>query len=61
MDTTATLAPRLEKGFYSARADLAPDRCWVIHSGIDRYPLAAGVEAIGLRDAAEALLAIGRP
>ena len=43
------LTPGLEKGFHHARADLHPARCFVVYSGQDRYPLAAGVEVIGLR------------
>jgi len=51
------LAPRVEKGFHSARADLAPTRSWVIYPGEDRFPLATGVEAIGLRAAVTELAA----
>ena len=50
-----SLAPGLEKGFYHARADLHPARCFVVYSGQDRYPLAEGVEAVGLRAMAEIL------
>jgi hypothetical protein len=56
IDVKRTLAPRLEKGFHNARVDLAPARCWVIYPGTDRYPLATGVEAIGVLDAAAELL-----
>jgi hypothetical protein len=42
------LAPRLEKGFYHARETVAPEKSFVVYSGKDRYPLAEGVEAIGL-------------
>lgn len=42
------LAPILGRGFHQARADLAPRRSFVVHSGTDRWPLAEGVEAIGL-------------
>jgi predicted AAA+ superfamily ATPase len=49
------LAPGLEKGFYYARADLHPARCFVVYSGPDRYPLAEGVEAISLRAMTELL------
>jgi hypothetical protein len=55
------LAPRVEKGFHSARADLAPTRSWVIYPGEDRFPLAAGVEAIGLRAALTELAAAADP
>lgn len=49
------LAPRLEKGFHHARADLQPARCFVVYSGTANYPLAEGVEAISLRALAELL------
>ncbi len=55
------LTPRVEKGFHSARADLAPTRSWVIYPGEDRFPLAAGVEAIGLRAALTELAATADP
>lgn len=42
------LAPKLERGFHHARADLRPDRCFVVYAGEERYPLAEGVEAISL-------------
>ncbi|HET7717531.1 MAG TPA: ATP-binding protein [Bauldia sp.] len=43
------LAPGLGKSFYTAAADLKPERAFVVYSGTERYPLAEGVEAIGLR------------
>jgi len=49
------LSPTPGRGFHSARADLKPARSFVVHGGDDRYPLAAGVEAIGLRDLARKL------
>jgi len=49
-------APRLNKGFHQARADLEPERCFVVYAGHERYPLAAGVEAIGVAELATALL-----
>ena len=42
------LAPRLDRGFHHAREDLQPDRCFLVYSGEERYPLGQGVEAIGL-------------
>ena len=46
------LAPRLDRGFHQARDDLEPERSFVVHSGRDRYPVADGVEAIGLHEMA---------
>ena len=48
-------APRLSKGFHQARADLEPERCFVVYAGRERYPLAAGVDAIGVAELATAL------
>lgn len=42
------LAPRPEKGLHHARQDLNPAKTFVVTAGDDRYPLSAGVEAIGL-------------
>ena len=42
--------PKLERGFYHAREDLNPERCFVVHSGNERYPKTEDVEAIGLSD-----------
>lgn len=51
------LAPTLGRGFHHAREDVRPERCFVVYSGTERYPLAPGVEAIGLREMAELLAA----
>jgi uncharacterized protein len=48
-------APRLSKGFHQARADLEPERCFVVYAGHERYPLAAGVDAIGVTELADLL------
>jgi predicted AAA+ superfamily ATPase len=47
-----TSAPKLSKGFHQARADLEPERCFVVYAGGERYPLLAGVEAIGIAELA---------
>ena len=54
------LSPNLEKGFHHARADLKPTRSFIVYSGKERYPKADGVEAIGLRELAEELAAVGQ-
>ena len=46
------LAISLSRGFHAARAALKPDRSFVVYPGLDRYPLADGIEAIGLRELA---------
>lgn len=50
-------APRLSKGFHQARADLQPDRCFVVYAGEECFPLLEGVQAIGAAELAQALRA----
>lgn len=52
------LTARPGKGFYIARDDLEPERCFVVYSGAERYPLDPGVEAIGLRTLAGEIAAL---
>jgi hypothetical protein len=49
----------VEKGFHIAREDIAPKRSFVVYSGEDRYPVSKDVEAIGERELAGMLAAIG--
>ena len=44
------LAPKLEKGFFLAREDVKPEKCFVVYSGKDRYKLGSDVEAISLAE-----------
>lgn len=53
--------PRTTKGFHLAREALAPDRCFLVGTGSDRYPVTDDVETIGLRELASDLLARPRP
>ncbi|MDP1652883.1 MAG: ATP-binding protein [Rhodocyclaceae bacterium] len=50
-----SLAPKLERGFHAACADLAPARKFVVYPGAERYRLAADIEAIALADLAALL------
>ncbi len=50
-----SLAPKLEKGFYSACADLEPERRFVVYPGTERFPVATDVEAIPLAELATVL------
>lgn len=52
------LSPRLEKGFHLARQDLKPNRCFVVYSGEERYPMSEGAEAISLRELSETLTSL---
>lgn len=44
------LSANPRRGFHNAREDLNPHRSFVVYSGEDRYPVAGGIEAIGLKD-----------
>ena len=52
------LSARPSRGFHNARDDLKPARSFIVHSGRDHHPVAAGVEAIGLRELAAQLAAL---
>lgn len=56
-----SLAPKVEKGFHLACADLAPRRNGVIYPGTERFALGAGagVEAMGLDAAIAGLVGAG--
>lgn len=44
------IAPKIERGFHAACETVAPERCWVVYGGTERFPIAAGVDAIVLVD-----------
>ena len=50
-----SLQAKPEKGFHIACEDLKPARRFVVHAGSDRYPLAADLDAIGVRAMARML------
>lgn len=52
------LAPKVNRGLWTAVEDLEPDRTFVVYSGDERYPMTKGVEAIGLREMAFELAAL---
>lgn len=52
------LTARPERGFYNALEDVRPDKAFVVHSGEERWPVAAGIEAIGLGELAEKIAAL---
>ncbi len=45
-----SLSPRLSKGVHQARADLQPERMVVVTPSPTGYPLADGVEVVGLAE-----------
>ena len=48
-------APKLERGFHIACADLKPDKRFVVYPGDERFPLNAETDVIGLRALAQEL------
>ncbi len=54
------LAPKLDRGFHEACADLKPVKKFVVYPGGERYPLAADIDAIPLAELAQAVAALAR-
>jgi len=48
IDVKRGLAPKVERGFHSACEDLVPERKFVVYPGQKRWPVAEGIEVIGL-------------
>ena len=53
IEVKRSLSPRLGRGFHQARADLQPEQTFVVIPGEGGYPLANGVEVLGLAQLAE--------
>lgn len=51
-------APKVERGFHSACADLKPSQKWVVYPGKDAYPLASDIQAISLHSLCQKLAII---
>ena len=51
-----SLSVKLSKGFYHACEDIQPDKSFVVYSGEERYPVADGLEAVGVLEMAQMLL-----
>lgn len=50
-----SLAPKLERGFHAACADVRPAHKWVVYPGAERYRLGEDAWAVGLPELAEGL------
>jgi len=48
IEVKRSLAAHVERGFYTGREDVRPEKTFVVHAGADRFPLSKGVEAISL-------------
>ncbi|MCY4212879.1 MAG: ATP-binding protein [Gammaproteobacteria bacterium] len=51
-------AARVDRGLRTALDDLKPDRAFIVNTSDERYPVEAGVEAMGLRQMADELAAL---
>lgn len=49
-------SPKPTRGFHNALTDIEPDMAFVVYAGEERYPLANGVEAIGVSQLAQLLV-----
>ena len=49
---------KVTRGFHLACADIQPARAFVVHAGQERYPLAETMEAIGVHELTQELLAL---
>ena len=49
------LAPKMERGFHLACGTVQPELCRVVDGGVERFPVADGVEAVSLVDLCEEL------
>lgn len=45
-----SLAPKPQRGFYTACEDLKPKRSFVVYPGYERYPISNEIEVISLRE-----------
>lgn len=51
------LAPKIERGFHLACETVRPERRSVVYGGVERFPIADGVEAVALIDLCEEISA----
>jgi predicted AAA+ superfamily ATPase len=58
IEVKRSLAGRPEKGFYLACQDLRPERRFVVNAGLERYPIDAETEAVGVAEIARMLAAL---
>ena len=52
------LSAKPAKGFYQACKDIQPTRSFVVYAGVERYPIADDVQAIGVLEMVQTLLNI---
>jgi hypothetical protein len=52
IEVTRSLTPTIRRGFHEACNDLQSERQFVVYAGVERYPVNARTEAIGLAELA---------
>ena len=55
IDVKRSRAAKPARGFYEACEDLKPARRFVVHAGLERFPVSQDVQAIGVRELADTL------
>jgi hypothetical protein len=55
IEVKRTSAPKIERGFHSACADLDPHKRFYLYPGAERFPLDDRTDAIGVVELAKAL------
>lgn len=58
LDIKRSLSAKPAKGFYLACEDLKPQRRFLVNSGSERYPIAPGLDAVGLLEMAGILASL---
>jgi len=59
IEVKRTSAPKVERGFHSACADLDPQKRFYVYPGAERFPIDDRTDAIGVVELAKALDAVG--
>jgi hypothetical protein len=54
IEVKRTMAPKIERGFHSACADLNPQKRFYVYPGTERFPLDDKTDAIGVVELAKA-------
>ena len=58
IEVKRTSAPKMERGFHSACADLNPQKRFYVYPGTERFPLDDRTDAIGVVELAKALQSV---
>ena len=56
VEVKRSLAPRIDRGFHAACADLRPERRFVVYPGNDSYPVGEHLQVVSLLELARLLM-----